>query len=166
MWCAMENKVPTWDNIQKRNKQGPGWCYLCKNEEESTLHLFLGCPYIREVWRECTRLLGINCIWNGPSLQRAWHFWLDRRDFKPVKALPLLIIWGYWLDQNKIIFQEKPTVPEITAAQSLAIISYYLREKGLAGIRVIQEEEINKSKPWGYFDRASQNTVCGGGALL
>jgi ribonuclease HI len=31
---------------------------------------------------------------------------------------------------------------------------------------VVQEEEIDKSRPWGFFDGASQNFVCGGGAIL
>jgi len=28
MWNVLENKVPTWDNLQKRNKHDPGWCVL------------------------------------------------------------------------------------------------------------------------------------------
>ena len=28
MWCALENRVPTWDILQKRGFQGPGWCVL------------------------------------------------------------------------------------------------------------------------------------------
>ena len=41
MWCVLNNKVPTWDVLQKRSFQGPGWCVLCKRELESTSHLFL-----------------------------------------------------------------------------------------------------------------------------
>jgi hypothetical protein len=156
----------TWDNIQKRNKQGPGWCCLYKNNEETILHLFLNCSFIKEVWRNCSRLLGFQCTWNETTLERAWQVWLNQRDYKVVKALPLLILWGVWLAHNSLIFQENPTVPEVTTTQSLAILSYYLQEKGLAGIHVVQEEEIDKSKPWGFFDGASQNSVCGGGAIL
>jgi hypothetical protein len=28
-WLLLNNKVLTWDNFQKRNKHGPGWCILC-----------------------------------------------------------------------------------------------------------------------------------------
>ena len=38
---------------------------------------------------------------------------------------------------NSLIFQEKPIVPEVTVAQSLAILSYYLQEKGLEGCKKI-----------------------------
>jgi hypothetical protein len=134
MWCALVNKVPTWDNIQKRTKQGSGWCCLCKNNEETILHLFLTCSFIKEVWRYFSRFLGLQCTWNEISLERAWKTWLNQRDYKDVKYLPLLIIWGVWLARNSLIFQEKPTVPEVTTTQSLAILSYYPQEKGLEGI--------------------------------
>jgi hypothetical protein len=52
MWNVLSNKVSTWDILQKRNNHGPGWCYLCKSEGESTLHIFLECRYIKEVWNE------------------------------------------------------------------------------------------------------------------
>jgi len=65
MWCVLEKKVPTWDFLQKRNFQGPGWCVLCKMSNETCSHLFLNCPYILKVWNECTKLLGVQCRWHG-----------------------------------------------------------------------------------------------------
>lgn len=56
MWNVFENKVPTWDNLQKRNKQGLGWCPLCGVENDSVDHLFLRCNFGSEVWEECKRL--------------------------------------------------------------------------------------------------------------
>lgn len=29
MWLALLSKVPTWDYLQKKQKHGPGVCYLC-----------------------------------------------------------------------------------------------------------------------------------------
>jgi len=40
-WCMMEPKVPTWDTMKKRYKEGSGWCSLCKSNEESAMHLFM-----------------------------------------------------------------------------------------------------------------------------
>ena len=45
MWCVLNNKVPTWDVLQKRSFQGPGWCVLCKRELETTYHLFHTCSF-------------------------------------------------------------------------------------------------------------------------
>jgi hypothetical protein len=41
MWYLLENKIPTWDHMKKRMIEGPGWCALCKNDEQSEIHLFL-----------------------------------------------------------------------------------------------------------------------------
>jgi ribonuclease HI len=57
-------------------------------------------------------------------------------------------------------------VPEISAAQSLAILSSFPQSIGRLQERQIQEEEIDKTRPWGYFDGASQNNRCGGGGIL
>ena len=32
-WCIFRNKVPTLENLKKRNKHGPGWCALRKSFE-------------------------------------------------------------------------------------------------------------------------------------
>ena len=73
MWCALQNKVPTWDNLQKRCFQGPGWCALCQVEDETMLHIFVNCSYIKEVWRECQKVLGRACNWVGISVLQAWE---------------------------------------------------------------------------------------------
>ena len=78
MWCVLNNKVPTWDVLQKRTFQGPGWCVLCKRELETTFHLFLTCFFSIEVWKEVSTLVGLNCQWEGDSIGIAWESWWRR----------------------------------------------------------------------------------------
>jgi hypothetical protein len=40
MWCMIKNKIPTWDRMKLINLEGPGWCALCKANEETISHLF------------------------------------------------------------------------------------------------------------------------------
>ena len=47
MCSVLENKSYTWENLQKRCFQGPGWCALCKVVGESILHLFIHCLFIK-----------------------------------------------------------------------------------------------------------------------
>lgn len=75
MWYVLENRVPTWDTLQKRNFQGPGWCVLCKREQESITHLFLSCSYSVEVWKESSTFLGFPCRWERASMGIAWESW-------------------------------------------------------------------------------------------
>jgi hypothetical protein len=119
MWNVLRNKVPTWDNLQKWSFVGPGWCTLCKTEEESSTHLFLNCSYINKVWMEISKLLNLQCLWEGRDLEHSWHSWWNNKDYKHLKALPLLVIWGVWLARNSFIFKGVPLPPEISSNNSL-----------------------------------------------
>ena len=75
MWCVLENKAPTWENLQKICFQRPGWCALCQDDGEFVTHIFVHCPFIKEVWRECQKALVLECIWEGNSVLQAWENW-------------------------------------------------------------------------------------------
>jgi ribonuclease HI len=53
-------------------------------------------------------------------------------------------------------------------AQTLSILSHFPQEKNNPIVWNVQIECINHSRPWAYFDGASQNDgqVCGGGIVL
>ena len=70
-------------------------------------HLFLHFPYIKEVWKECSKALGLICRWEGVSILLAWENWRRPENQEVMIALPLLVIWGVWLDRNNIIFVDK-----------------------------------------------------------
>ena len=107
MWCVLENKAPCWDNLQKRSFQGLGWCILCKNATESVQRLFFTCPYIIAVWKECSKIYGLPCRWEGINILQTWENWRISNAEDSMKALPLIVIWGVWLAQNQLIFDEK-----------------------------------------------------------
>jgi ribonuclease HI len=166
MWNVLSNKVSTWEILQKRNNHGPGWCSLCKYEGETTIHIFLECRFIIEVWSEVSRLLDLRCNWIDPSLEQVWQDWWSTRIYRGLRALPLLIIWGVWLARNSLIFKGVSLVPEITTAKSIAILSSLSTPVERVKTRQFQEEDIDKTKPWGFFDGASQNNTCEGGGIL
>lgn len=71
----MENKVPTWDVLQKRNFKGPGWCFLCKQTLETSCHLFLMCPFAQEVWKEELSLVQVWAKWRSRAMDEALTSW-------------------------------------------------------------------------------------------
>ena len=166
MWCVLENKVPTWDNLQKRCFQGPGWCALCHDDGEFVSHVFVCCAYITEVWRECQKVLGRACNWTGISILRDWESWRRLETLDSMTALPLLVIWGVWLAINKIIFLDKLVTPSITANQVCGILSTFPQHIRVIRQRENMELELDHSVPWGFFYGASQNNICGGGVIL
>lgn len=77
-----------------------------------------------------------------------------------------MVIWGIWLARNSTIFSDKAVSPEVTAAKSISILVAYPQKSKKPKVRNLSIVEIDKSRPWGFFDGASQNNLCGGGALL
>lgn len=49
LWLALSNWILTWDNFVKRGGIGPGMCLLCRSDTESIAHLFISCPFSREI---------------------------------------------------------------------------------------------------------------------
>jgi hypothetical protein len=129
MWSALVNKVPTWDKMRKHQIEGPGWCSLCKGENETIDHILIFFPFTLKVWGEVALLLRQHCGWNGPTLESTWENWLQDPTHKNLKSLPLLISWGVWLARNSTIFQDKASVAELVAAKSLSILEHFPQEK-------------------------------------
>jgi hypothetical protein len=71
MWLLLNNKSLTWDLLQKRNIVGLGWCCLCKQEEETNLHLIMSFPYAKKVWNEVEGLTNLKNVWDGNSIEEA-----------------------------------------------------------------------------------------------
>ena len=68
--------------------------------------------------------------------------------------------------RNGAIFNEKASIPEITSAQSVGLYKALPEHIRAAEQRRNMELVLDKTHPWGFFDGAAQNEMCGGGALL
>ena len=51
LWLNLNNKLLTWDNLQKRGWIGPNRCALCHSDEENVSHLFNFCSYAESMWK-------------------------------------------------------------------------------------------------------------------
>jgi len=91
MWTTLNNRIPTWENLNKRQIEGPRRCALYKNANETTLHFLLTCPFTVKVWIETSKSLKQNCLWAGDSMESAWKTWKYTPGNKAFKTLPLLI---------------------------------------------------------------------------
>jgi hypothetical protein len=49
-WLAGKDRILTWEALQRRGWEGPGFCSLCKKASEDLPHLMIHCPFTREVW--------------------------------------------------------------------------------------------------------------------
>jgi hypothetical protein len=99
-------------------------------------------------------------------LEQAWKASIHDPRFKELKSLPLIISWGIWLARDAAIFKDKASLLERIIAQSLTILSHFPQSKEGPTLQLKQTESINKSKPWAYFNQASQNHTWEGGIIL
>jgi hypothetical protein len=72
MWAALNNQIPTWENLNKHKIKGPGRCTLCKIANETTPHLLLTRPFTVKVWAETSKILKHNFSWAGDSMESTW----------------------------------------------------------------------------------------------
>ena len=135
-------------------------------ESESISHLFITCSFSTAVWSDCLSQVGLNHRWDGDTVNSAWDRWWRSFSRSKLKALPLIIIWGIWLARNGAIFENKACLPAITSAQSVGLYKALPEHIRAAEQRRNLNLVLDKSYPWGFFDGAAQDDLCGGGAYL
>lgn len=165
-WCTLKKKIPTWEILQSRFKQGPGRCSLCKADSESINHLFLKCPFAKRIWGEAQNLLQKQLRWEGDTLLGAWEKWWKHHKEGNLRNLPPIIYWGVWIARNRCIFTDKETPVEIIALQCTAILSNIPESEEVRNPKKSKEEQINPGIPWASFDGASQNNSAGAGIII
>lgn len=111
-WLAFSNKVPTWDILQKRTRQGPSICMLYREHEENIVHLIVGCHFTKEVWAASFTLLKGAGKWKGDSLSEAFKAWFKEQEVCEYRVFPIAVSWAIWCSKNEIIFQNASFTPE------------------------------------------------------
>jgi len=132
-------------------------------------HLFLECPFTKSTWQEAQKSGNFHISWCGPQPEAALLAWTNNKDTLSIHALPCIIIWGIWLAQNKVIFQDIWTSPSLVANQSLEILHFFPQSGEKESSRILRDIGIDMTYPWAFFDGASHGTpsmcVCVGGVV-
>ncbi|XP_024640596.1 uncharacterized protein [Medicago truncatula] len=50
LWCIMHGKIPTDENLRRRGCINVSICSFCLRTDESYEHLFLHCPFAKNIW--------------------------------------------------------------------------------------------------------------------
>eukprot|EP00253_Pinus_taeda_P032224 PITA_32224 len=164
-WNILFDKIPTGTNLMKRSFHGPFRCHLCLAEEESTAHLFLNCNVSKQFWNSLISHIPQLQHWHGNTILDAWESWFQLHPGKP-RNVPLLACWAIWIARNKAIFDHHaPHWPSILL-NTIADYNIIPDEDTSAPTRILKHLNIDKSKPWAFFDGSAQEIGCGGGAVL
>lgn len=124
-WVAVQYKILTLDNLQRRGFILVNRCVLCYDNEDSIDHLLIHCIYSREVFNsvlsQCqvawvVPKLATNLMlqWENPFaspwMRRLWDFGLQH------------VWWGLWKEQNNRVFQNVGNLAPRLAIKTLNFI--------------------------------------------
>ena len=86
----------------------PNRCYMCKEEEETSVHILLHCPKARILWQLIFALFGVQWVMH-PSVRGFLLSWggfpVGRKRKKASKAAPLCFFWSIWRERKRRAFQ-------------------------------------------------------------
>jgi hypothetical protein len=120
VWLSVENKILTWNNLQRKGWTGPSYCHLCKSNRESVKHLLVNCPFTIEVWVRIKKALNLSSGWKGLSVNECFENWNNQNYLYP--TLPAFISWYVWLERNKAIFDSgNPSIQKVVC-QTLGVV--------------------------------------------
>ena len=108
MWHILSDKIPMGSNLPNRSQIGPNRCILCDDAAEDTVHLFLNCPAIHDIWRLIITSLNLQICWESPSVSTACETWWLSTNPHKLRNLPILFCWGIWIARNRAIFHNPP----------------------------------------------------------
>jgi hypothetical protein len=131
IWLVAENKILTWENLQRRGFIGPSYCILCKQSKETVFHLFAECPFALVVWEKVFTSLNCSGAWSGNSISECFKNWISLNTSPP--TLSAFICWFIWIDQNHAIFEDRlPSAHKVAFQSLLAVGDYSSPVKALA----------------------------------
>ena len=108
IWLAVRLRILTWENLQKKGKQGPGICVLCKADEETVEHLFTKCSVWKLVAEQICDHLNLHAFSAHFSLVDMLLDWLGKISLSStLHLLPFHIMWIVWKVRNKVIFEDE-----------------------------------------------------------
>jgi ribonuclease HI len=125
VWRLFHNKLATDENLAARGFQLPSMCSLCNKQPESSIHLFLQCPFALTLWNWLASIINHSLNLNSFSeildvVNRGWH-----QQCKVVITAAVIYIFNViWLCRNN--FRFKGSKPNMSAITSMIIANVSL----------------------------------------
>eukprot|EP00253_Pinus_taeda_P011269 PITA_11269 len=165
-WCILRNKIPTGEHLMKRAHHGPTRCVLCKEDSETSNHLFLRCRATQNLWQNLKPFINYIGDWVGTDLINAWIVWEMKNKGSKNINLPIIVNWSIWKSRNRAIFENKPIHWPLMEAGIISALKELPDPPPPSSRQPAPPPPIDQSKPWAYFDGAANLQSCGGGIIL
>ena len=106
IWLSLQNRILTWENLQKKGFHGFAICVLCFSEEETVEHLFINCKIWRMVTDHVCDILNLAAFSPSVSLGEMIRGWIENLPRNShFSLLPFHMMWIFWKARNRAIFE-------------------------------------------------------------
>jgi hypothetical protein len=156
LWLTLKNKVPTWEGLQKRGRQGPNICLLCMRDVETISHLVIHCPYAQHLRKDLEKMTGMDNVWRDTTVQECLKAWFQKKKLNFFRTIPCLTIWGIWSTRNARIFEGKQ-IPTFQVYNQICGLFHGCKSTSkMRQPEQVDDLYIDKSLPWDFFDGVRQ----------
>ncbi|KAJ4772066.1 RNA-directed DNA polymerase (reverse transcriptase)-related family protein [Rhynchospora pubera] len=112
-WQMAIDKLATIDNLKRRGWKMPNCCILCKNNEETTRHIFGDCSFFQQS-------MFMACSWTGIQLDGLASFLTNSSSSNLQRDLLATLAFVTWRERCSRIFRGVYLRPEDMASQAVA----------------------------------------------
>lgn len=163
-WLCLNNKILTWEGLQRRGVLGLGKCSLCYSSMEMVAHLFGNCNFFQQVWLSLMNHLHIYHCWEEKSIADNLQSYSNIKD--PYTHLPLFVLWDVWKTRNASIFTNIAHKLEVIYLKIMSsLIEWGKNTLPLKG-RLHSIPLLWHEHPVGFFDGVAKDRVCGAGIVI
>jgi hypothetical protein len=109
MWLLLRGRLWTAARLQLREWENNYFCALCERSLETASHLFIECPFSRQVWSQVAEWSGCQNLWppqwaDGSDCED-WFLAVTREGTKAAHSLTILTLWCIWKQRNDVVFR-------------------------------------------------------------
>ena len=140
-WLAQLDRCWTADRLARHGLQHHPRCPLCDQAAETIHHIFIGCPFTRQVWHETLAWLQMTApAPNQEASLLAWWQQAKQSTPKPQRkglaSITLLLPWMVWKQRNECIFEGAQASTASVLAKIKEEATCWARA-GATGLRVV-----------------------------
>jgi hypothetical protein len=110
LWRALNNLLPTKQNLFKKGVTNDKMCPICGLEEESVSHIIWECQLAQDVWGGCSRKLQ-KMACRGRGFTFVFEKMVDTCDKKEMEVFSM-IARCIWLRCNKVVHEDSFIHPD------------------------------------------------------